>query len=877
MKNLAFILFLEIFVVNVYGQFTSNEKYNIPLIIKDVFFIENKGQWNEDVLFLARTSGLDYWITKYGIVLNFFKITEITENQYSAKIPNQNTIQLISGNRIIIRFLDYNPDFLVEYGEKKNGYYNYFIGNNSAQHASFVPLYHEVLLKNIFPGIDVRFYQRNNMPQCEFIVTSSGHPENIKLRIEGIDSFTGFSNNFSHSSIKFAIPGSLPFIPAISLKNTETSNLIYAILCGDTITYREHQPTQITEILATDPLIYSTYLGGSNHDLAYSMVKDESGQIYITGETNASDFDITPGAYQIVYAGGLYDIFVTKLHPAYGLIFSTFIGGSDEDEGRSIALDKDRNIYITGYTFSADYPISSNAFQPIYGGNVDILVTKIDSTGASLMYSTFLGGNSADIALSITVDKDLCAYITGYSGNNFPVTPGAFQTVYKGSTDAIVTKLNPLGTGLVFSMYLGGTEYDAGYDIAVDSLKNVYVVGSTNSNDFPSTGGSYQQSIAGDKDVFITKIDSLGDVLHFSTYLGGSNDDEGHAIAIDQYNNVYVTGVTFSQDFDVTIDAYQMNNAGAFDVFISKIQHNGQNLLYSTYLGGNSVETAFDIQVDQHGRICITGSTYSSDFDITTNAYQSQKDGGADVFITLIKPSYVGLLYSSFLGGNLDETGKALALTPNGDVYVAGYTSSTNFDVTVDAYQSVLSGYTNVFLSQLCLSGIRLVSYPGSDNQTVCVHNSIYPITYNYAYATSVQATGLPSGVNASYLDDQIIISGTPNTPGSYTYTITLNGTCNTMTIQGHIQVVQCNSVDEYDAHNIFVYPNPVGHELYIQADNSICSIKIVSLIGQTLLSFNLDSPKETQMLNISQIPSGIYYVIIETTDNIVNRKILKL
>jgi hypothetical protein len=335
-------------------------------------------------------------------------------------------------------------------------------------------------------------------------------------------------------------------------------------------------------------LIYSTYLGGSEcdntaaicFDVGFAVAVDEAGNAYVTGPTNSTNFPTTPGAFQSAFAGGFSDTFVTKLNRSgTALLYSTYLGGSSFDPGRGIAVDQAGNAYVIGPTGSPDFPTTPGAFQPVFaGGDTDVFVTKLNRRGTALVYSTYLGGSGFDFSNvnSIAVDKKGNAYAGGLTDSrNFPTTPGAFQLAFGGGDiDAFVTKLNPGGTALVYSTYLGGSGFDFGNGLAVDENGSAYATGLTGSPDFPTTPGALQPAFAGgDADVFLTKLNRRGTNLIYSTYLGGSGFDESNGIAIDQNGSAYVTGDTNSVDFPTTPGAFQPANAGSQDAFVAKIGH----------------------------------------------------------------------------------------------------------------------------------------------------------------------------------------------------------------------------------------------------------------------------------------------------------------
>lgn len=383
-------------------------------------------------------------------------------------------------------------------------------------------------------------------------------------------------------------------------------------------------------------LVYSTYLGGSGDDQATHIAIDSAGNSYITGVTGSIDFPTTLGAYQ-TSLGGSNDAFVVKLNSTgTALVYSTYLGGTDNDVGNSIAVDSSGNVYLVGQTSSADFPISAGAFQTTPGGNGDAFVTELSNDGTALVYSTLLGGSASDQGTGIAEDGAGAAYVTGTtSSTDFP-TANPLQGALRGSSDAFVTKVSPDGTSLIYSTFLGGTNSDAGADIVLDSSQNAFVTGTTNSTDFPVLS-PYQATNAGSYDVFITKINAGGSAWGWSTYLGGSGTDEPRAMALDSSGNVYVVGQTSSANFPKAnpLQSYLL----ATDAFVTELDAGGATLLFSTPLGGSGQERASAVAVDSAGNVYVTGLTDSADFPTLAGSLQTSTAGAMDAFVVKVAPA----------------------------------------------------------------------------------------------------------------------------------------------------------------------------------------------------------------------------------------------
>jgi len=380
-------------------------------------------------------------------------------------------------------------------------------------------------------------------------------------------------------------------------------------------------------------LLYSTYLGGTGSDTA-TAIAVSAGSVFITGNTTSVDFPVAaPSTPTRTYPfqrnyGGNTDAFVTELNATgNSLVYSSYLGGSGADFGQGIAVDSSGNAYVTGATQSTDFPTTTNALQSINKGSSDAFVTKVNFTGVALVYSTYLGGSAVDVAQSIQVDSSGNAYVAGYTfSTDFPLV-GPFQSIIGGGADAFVAKLNPAGSALTFSTFLGGSGDDRAYGLALDGSQNIYITGSTISTNFPTTSSAFQPALKGSSDAFVCKLNAAGSSLLYSTYLGGSGVDQGSAIAVTSAGVAYVTGFTQSSNFPTqnpiqSILGLSNNNlcgtAPCADAFVSQLDTVKNALVYSTYLGGNGPDFGQAIALDSTGDPYITGSTSSTNFPATS-------------------------------------------------------------------------------------------------------------------------------------------------------------------------------------------------------------------------------------------------------------------
>ncbi|WP_309495445.1 SBBP repeat-containing protein [Mechercharimyces sp. CAU 1602] len=551
----------------------------------------------------------------------------------------------------------------------------------------------------VWPGIDVVFQRQGADIKYDLLVHPGAQLSDIRLYFEGKQ---GIEINEEGDLLLYTPLGLFREQKPISFQwiagkkmQLATSFCLNKDGCVGFEISEEYDPTQL---LLIDPIVfYSTYLGGSNADFGEGIAVDSTRNAYVTGTTSSSNFPTTSGAFQTTIAGGS-DIFVTKLNEAgSSLIYSTFLGGSGGDSGRDIALDALNNAYVIGTTDSADYPVSSGAFQTILAGTTDVCITKLNSGGTSLLYSTYLGGaNGVSRGGGIAVDGSGNAYGTGNTNSSsFPTTTGAIQTVFSNFLDGFASKLNASGSSLLYSTYLGGAGNDQGFSISVNSSEQAFIVGSTTSTNFPVTTGAFMTVLSGPRDAFISRINAAGTSFVYSTLLGGSGVDSGMGIDINSINQAFVTGVTTSDDFPTTANAFQTIRRGANEGFVTKLNSVGSALVYSTYLGGAGPDQGNSIAVDSFGQAWVTGITRSTNFPITSDAFQDSYGGGGSdfaAFVTQISYSGQGLSFSSYLAGSDNNSGNNITVDMLDNAYVTGETNSADFPVTFDAFQQTFGG-----------------------------------------------------------------------------------------------------------------------------------------------------------------------------------------
>jgi hypothetical protein len=715
-------------------------------------FEANLGQTDAQVQFLARAPGYTVFLTGTEAVMTL-GVPATTVTRGPGALPNQTSAVVSTGHGthvqpsaapvesavLRMQVVGANPAPRGVGLEERAGKINYFVGNDLTKWQANVPTFARVEYQGVYPGIDLVYYGNQRQLEYDFTVTPGADPSAIRLSFAGAQQVSlDRQGDLVLQTPAGAVREPKPFLyQQVDGVRQQVSGQF--VLRGQEVgfdvgAYDKGQPLVIDPVLS-----YSTYLGGSGDDSANGIRVDASGNVYVTGTTSSLNFP-TRNPIQGTYGGGVADVFVTKFNPSTGLVYSTYLGGSGDDEGNSIAIDSGGNVYAAGSAGSTNFPTTAGAFQRTFGGgDTDAFVTKLNATG-SLVYSTYVGGSFDDAASGIDVDSSGNAYISGNSTSlNFPATPTAFQRSLPGVDAAIVAKLNASGSALVYATYLGGTQDpitgnggdDFGAGITVDAGGNAYLTGATNSVDFPTTAGAFQRTDGGGSyDAFVTKVNLTGSALAYSTYLGGDGEDFGSGIALDSSGNAYATGTTDSATFPTTPGAFQPTNGGGdSDAFLSKINPTGSGLVYSTYLGGAAEDDGNDVAVDAQGNAYVTGTTASANFP-AVNPVQPTLGGGFDAFVTKVNPAGSGLAYSTFLGGSGDDGGHAIGLDSSQSVYVAGSTASTNFSTTPAALQTAYGGgLSDAFIAKIV------------DTAGPATHFSVSPSTGNPVAGTPFSIT----------------------------------------------------------------------------------------------------------------------------------------
>jgi hypothetical protein len=631
-------------------------------------FEPNVGQADPSVRFSARRPEGTLLFTEQGIEIGVGRRTTDDGRQVNSSspaLPAQDVAPSLS-----LQFVGANPNLRLEGADQLPGKVNYFKGADPSGWHTNVATYAGLTYREIYPGVSLSYVGSGTGLKGTYTLSPNAEPSLIRWR----------------------------YVGARSVTIDQSGNLVVSFDEGRT-TKDEGNQSKIqnpkSKIIESAPVAWQEIDG--------QRVSVSAGFNLAADGTAAFSL----GAYDPAYP--------LTIDPV--LTYSTYFGGSGSDAGYGIAVDGAGNIYVAGQTSSTDFPLE-DPFQPSSGGSPDAFITKLNPSGTELIYSTYFGGSGLEWPRGIAIDSAGNVAIAGRtSSSNLPLM-NPVQAALAGSNDIFVTKLNSTGSTLVFSTYLGGSDWDEARSVAEDPSGNVYVTGETSSTNFPLLNPLQPAFGGGLSDAFVTKISSPGSQLIYSTYLGGEQTfggDIGFGIAADASGNAYVTGDTTAMDFPVANAFQPTNHGGESEAFVSKINPSGSAFVYSTYLGGgqaaggSGADTGYAITADASGNAYITGDTDSTDFPVR-NPMQPQLNGFYDVFVAKMNTTGSDLVYATYLGGENgsgNERGQGIAVDPSGSASIVGITDSPDFPM-VNPVQAVYGTALDAFAFRLTPSGSAL-------------------------------------------------------------------------------------------------------------------------------------------------------------------------
>lgn len=686
--------------------------------------------------------------------------------------------------------------------ESKAGYY---IGSDTSKWAADVQIYEEVLIENIYKGISAWVYFDKGQFRYDFVVNEGADPNKIKMKYQGYDMLGVSNDNELVINTKF---GEVLHRNLIAYQ--KNGRKWKDVECEFNVSHNGEVSFELNDYdnslpLIIDPMVYSTFIGGFEVDMGIDIAIDEQENIYITGQTGSNDYPTTAGQYNQTIGSG--DIFVTKLSPDGRIIYSLIIGGTKFDISSGIEVDESGNAYVVGLTFSEDFPTTFNCYDDSFNGLSDGVIIKINSTGSVLQYSSYFGGNKSDNITMIGLDEERNCYIGGYTSSiDFPVSEDAFHAeLINQSTDVFISKVSLDGA-------------------------------------------------------------SIGD-LKYSTYFGGYSNDFAHSGCFEN-GTVYMTGYTDSYDFPLTENAIS-NEYKSTDGFVFGFKTDEPKesaLVYSSYFGGNNFDQGSGISVNDN-KIYLTGQTSSIEFVTTDDSYDEGFNGGEkDGFILVINPElpgYEGIHYSTFIGGSGDDHGNAIDIDDNGNIFISGATSSTDFPITEKAEYPHLTGSNDAFITMIS---------PGHMKE------------HDLAYSTYLGGTfdDEAYGIKLKTIDRPVIVGIT----SSANFPVTTSALQNEIGGNADVFIAELNvgvtdiEIDLAQDRKIKVYPNPTNKYLNIEFDSyehEKVEIILSDILGIKQYSKLVDgySGQYKEEINITKLQSGVYFLRLKFGDKVWGEKIV--
>lgn len=630
----------------------NSDSLTFSSIQSNIFFTQNKGQSNNKVLYEGKFKGGKVFLEQQAFTYVFYPKEGFKDHQHKiqedSSSPKEGTLHAVK-----MQFVNSDPNATVSKFDSNSYVENYFIGNDPSKWASGVKSYKQIIYRKLYEGIHVKSFSDKNNFRFDFIVDPGADVSQINMQFEG-------QNRLSISNGDLIIHTE---VGDISQKAPYTFQLIDG----------KEVKIKCSYVLKNNMVTFSL---GSGYDKRFALIIDPT------------------------------------------LVFATYTGSIADNFGMTATYDVQGNAYTAGICFDTGYPISTGAFQVNFMGARDISISKFDPHGSNLLFSTYLGGFSTESPQSIVVDNqgELIVFGQTYS-TDFPVTAGSFQTSNAGGCDFIVSKLSADGTALSASTYLGGS-YNDGMNsgnleynysdnlrgsVIVDDLNNIYISGCTRSFDFPITAGCYQNTLKGVQDACFVKFKKDLSSLVYSSYFGGSGYDGIYNIALDDKNNLFVTGGTDSNDFPVTNGCLHASQQGGIDGFISSFSNNGNNLLASTYLGTPLYDQSYFIQLDKLNKVYVYGQTEGT-YPVSTGVYSN---AGSGQFIHCLNTNLSSTLFSTVIGagnGGPDIVPSAFLVDVCGNIYLSGWAgfkdnnSTYGFPVSSDAFMDTTDGKDFYFM-----------------------------------------------------------------------------------------------------------------------------------------------------------------------------------
>jgi fibronectin type 3 domain-containing protein len=580
---------------------------------------------------------------------------------------------------------------------------NFFLGNDPDRWVTGARSFREVRYASLYDGIDLSFYFEEGSLKYDFVLEPGADPGDIGLAYEAVE---GLSLDLGGDLLVHTTAGTLreeaPWTYQEGPSGRTTVESAYRLVGDGTVELEIGQYDRSSPLVIDPRFNFSTFVGGNRMDIARGTIVDDEGNVIVAGLTGSDGFPNTTGAYCNTY-NGMNDLFVFKLkHDGSDLLWSTFVGGERNEEVFQLMMDPSGDLWVAGRSGSPNFPTTSGVYQET-SINVSAVVFRMKPTGDKLVYSTFVGGSRYDYARGMGLDAQGNVYLAGDTDSaDFPNTTGSYNTSYGGNFDAFVVKLSPDLKTLIYGTFIGSPDGEETNGMFVDASGYSYVVGRTNSADFPTTSNAYMKDQVGSIDVFLLKLNPAGTDLVFSTYLGGTDNEYYPQVKVDDDGHVYVTGHTSSTNFPTTQGVVYMRSRGGQDGFLTKLNASGDKLLVSSYFGTAGSDGIYAMDFDADGTTYIGGDVSAGGLPVTENGDETYNGGVDDAFICRLNSNWSKVEYCSYLGGSASEGISRMGLVRGAvNTTVVVNCRSDDFPTTNGSYNRTFNNIQDIAVCRL--------------------------------------------------------------------------------------------------------------------------------------------------------------------------------